>query len=825
MGINGLLTDVRWEWTGTELTANLLAGATVLPVLDPESITVGEFVWIADTGPYEIVGADVDAATFTITPGLSLDVDNGTEVANDVGGQPGRAWVCEVILADADVPIEVPLTIHDLAVMPEGSYNPPVSIVLSDDLERVEDLPGSLPIIDGAYIPDLPPPSSGGGNNIFHQPEPPWPNGEAGHQDNDLWYDTDYPDGITPFIWDADNLIWVDASDPKVDLLDDISSVPVGDTTVGDAVDQGNQNTETSQNALNLAATADGRVSFSDYDPTPEDSTYYVTNPDGSLAKSGKWEILQAALSGGLATLRVGDASMAMANGEFIIVEGLGFPFDGEHPLDSSAATSLTVTSGQLIAGVATLQVTPANPWIVGQIVIVSGLDSTLNGEVTLTAVTGASVSYAVAGAPPDIPSGAMDGTVSLYTVTYGIPNEPNQGIPDAPVGAFGYNTIIQNRVEGSVWFTRTRSRKNYCTNPSFGIDTTGWVGVAAAIARVLPGTLPLAGTHVLQVTNTAAAGDHRAEWAGGAPGRAVLPGETYAVTGFALLVSGDGDGAFASVRFYDAASVLIDEVEGDAVLLSTTDWQELKVSATVPPTAAFMSAINLHNPNPSSVWLADGGMVEIGEYTGRYFDGDFYDAIWGEADPAHPGVKPGLGVPHTTFSTMFGGKIIDVWELTDGGWVSLDFTGLTTSDADAGDLTTGFLPPARLSENSISIGKSKTNSVRVSDAVTAGMFVNIWNNGGLFFVRPASAAQTGFSAHGFVLQDGAVGTAVPVYTWGYNPLCLGQLPGRQFLSATNPGKVSSAVPQTPGQIIQMVGVASDATTVQFTPQSPVLLY
>ena len=159
MGINGLLTDVRWEWTGTEVTADLIAGTTVLPVLDPEAITEGENVWIAETGPYEILEADVDAATFTVTPGLLLDIDSETEVATDIGGQPGRAWVCEVVLADADVPIEVPLTVHDLAVMPEGFYDPPVVIVLSDDLESVENLPGSLPVIDGVYVPpeSLPP--------------------------------------------------------------------------------------------------------------------------------------------------------------------------------------------------------------------------------------------------------------------------------------------------------------------------------------------------------------------------------------------------------------------------------------------------------------------------------------------------------------------------------------------------------------------------------------------------------------------------------------------------------------------------------------------
>lgn len=172
MAINGLLTDVRWEWTGTEVTEDLLVDETILPVLDPQSITEGEIVWVASTGPYEVTETDVDAATLTITPGLTIDVDAGTEVARDIGGQPGQAWVCEVILPDADRPVEVPLTIHDLAVMPEGTYDPPVVILISDDMERVEDLPGSLPIVDGSYLVDIPAPEITDGAAPSSSPTP-----------------------------------------------------------------------------------------------------------------------------------------------------------------------------------------------------------------------------------------------------------------------------------------------------------------------------------------------------------------------------------------------------------------------------------------------------------------------------------------------------------------------------------------------------------------------------------------------------------------------------------------------------------------------------
>jgi hypothetical protein len=82
--------------------------------------------------------------------------------------------VAEVILPDAERPIEVPLTVHDLAVIPEGTYNPPVAIVLSDDLDAVENLPGSLPRVDGSYLlPDsIPVPETTDGEPPTSSPTP-----------------------------------------------------------------------------------------------------------------------------------------------------------------------------------------------------------------------------------------------------------------------------------------------------------------------------------------------------------------------------------------------------------------------------------------------------------------------------------------------------------------------------------------------------------------------------------------------------------------------------------------------------------------------------
>jgi hypothetical protein len=756
MGINGLLTDVRWEWTGTEITEDLLAGATILPVLDPESITVGEFVWIAGTGPYEIIEADIEGALFTIAPGLALDVDAGTEVANDVGGQPGRAWVCEVVLADADRPIEVPLTIHDLAVMPEGIYDPPVTIVLSDDLERVEDLPGSLPVVDGAYIPDLPPPGEAGGNNIFYQPASPWPDGEAGHRDNELWYDTD--DNNKPYLWDTEYQIWVDASDPRVDVLDDPGQLVVGDVTLDQMQSTVTNNYETSQSAQSLASTADGRISMSDYDPTPEDVLYYATDSSGALIRSTSFKIATTQLTSGVVTLTLDPTGgpVTCDAGDWIVITGCGSPYDGDWQLESHV---------------------PEDPQ-----------DDPL----------------------PPIPA----------TITYRVASPDQPLVVLDPLGT-GYNTLLQQRVPGSIWYTRTRNRINLCDNPSFEVDLANWTFIETTAVRLdpVPGPddptnkqSPIAGQYVVELTNSGVAGDHRAQWLGGTLGMEVTEGESFASTCFAIPVSGVNTNCYASLRFYDAADVQVGPViTGLLTDLVVDDWRELRVAGIVPVGATKMGAINLHNPNPGAVWRIDGALVEQGEYTGRYFDGSVYDGRW-------------LGTPDQSSSELIGGKIVSVYELYNGSWMRLDFTGTTTYDANASDLTTGILPPARIGANSIKIEKRFTNSVRVSDTVTAGQFVNIWSNNGLFFVRPAIANEVGKEAHGFVLVTGAPGAAVPVYTEGYNPLCSGLQPGPQFLSPTVAGLASNVVPQKVGRIVQEVGIASDATTLQFNPQRPVLL-
>lgn len=825
MAETGLLLEVRWEYDGTELTEDMLIGETVLPVKDPYAFAQGDLIWTGpeSTGnPNEVESVDTDASTITVLNPLEADYDEGTPLIPDVGGRPSQVWVADVMMPDGDTPIEVPLTVHDLSVMPEGEYDPPVAITLTDDLQTVIDLPGSLPQVPGEYIPpDSLPESS---NTIYRQPDEPWANGTPGMPDNALWYDTD--DNNKQWLWDADNLLWVDASDPRTDVLDNPDDILIndGNATIEDLIDAVSNVNETATSARNLASTADGRVSFSDYDPTPEDISYWQTNADGTLAKGASFEIAQAKLVSGIATLTLGDAGMITPDGGYIVVEGVGAPFDGEWITLDHATTELVITDAELTSGIATVTLASAVPWAVGQQVTISGLDDLLNGAQIIDSVAGNDFTFDVPGSPPDIPGGTMVGTATNYTVRYRIPNEADIGLFAVPDPAIGYNVPLLQRVEGSIWYTRTRARLSHITNPSFEVDLTGWTGVAAALTRIDPvipddetnPDTPIGGNWVAEVANDGTTGDHRAEWPGGAPGMPVQQGETYSATCYAALVSGSGDGAFASIRFYNASDVLIDEVEGPALSLVVDDWIQLEVTADVPVGATKAAPMILHNPNAGAVWRIDGALVEQAEYAGRYFDGDFYDSHWGE---------DGDGTPHASVSVMEGGKIISVYELYDGAWVRLDFTGSTQYDGDASDLTMGTLDPERLADDSVPPDKIKGTPMRVSDAVTAGDFVNVWDNGGLFFVRPAIANVDGKEAHGFVRESGAAGDIVTIYTDGYNDLLTGLAPGTNFLSPSVAGKATRDVPQNAGEFVQQIGAAVNENTIHFNPTSRVLLF
>jgi hypothetical protein len=112
---------------------------------------------------------------------------------------------------------------------------------------------------------------------------------------------------------------------------------------------------------------------------------------------------------------------------------------------------------------------------------------------------------------------------------------------------------------------------------------------------------------------------------------------------------------------------------------------------------------------------------------------------------------------------------------------------------------------------------------VTTSEALAAGDFVNLWNSTGIK-ARKADATVTGKEAHGFVLAAVISGGSASVYMEGFNSQVTGKTVGaRQFLSTTA-GLATETPPAATGNMAQVIGVATSATSISFAPMTPILL-
>lgn len=115
------------------------------------------------------------------------------------------------------------------------------------------------------------------------------------------------------------------------------------------------------------------------------------------------------------------------------------------------------------------------------------------------------------------------------------------------------------------------------------------------------------------------------------------------------------------------------------------------------------------------------------------------------------------------------------------------------------------------------------TASIVSSENLAAGDLVNVWNNAGTANARKADATTSGKEAHGFVLSAVTAPAAATVYFEGTNTAVTGLTPGNQFL-ATTAGTATGTAPSGSGNVVQKVGVATSATTLNFEAQQPVVL-
>lgn len=182
-------------------------------------------------------------------------------------------------------------------------------------------------------------------------------------------------------------------------------------------------------------------------------------------------------------------------------------------------------------------------------------------------------------------------------------------------------------------------------------------------------------------------------------------------------------------------------------------------------------------------------------------------------AESISVGTSAGAGdstkIPHLNASGILDSTIVNSKTSSAGAGDSGKLPALDAS----GRLDTTFMPTG--------IGPD-TASITTSEAISAGDFVNIWSSAG-FKARKADATAAGKHAMGFVLAAFGSGAAATVYFEGTNTAVSGQTPGDVFL-ATTAGGATGTAPSGSGNVVQPIGFATSATSINFNAARSITL-
>lgn len=162
---------------------------------------------------------------------------------------------------------------------------------------------------------------------------------------------------------------------------------------------------------------------------------------------------------------------------------------------------------------------------------------------------------------------------------------------------------------------------------------------------------------------------------------------------------------------------------------------------------------------------------------------------------------------------------------LNASGVLDSSILNAVASSAGAGDAgkTVALDGAGRIDSTMMPVGiGADTASIQASENLAAGDFVNIHNSSGAR-VRKADATTAGKHAHGFVLASVSSGANATVYFEGTNTAATGQTPGDVFLQTTA-GLGGGTAPSSSGNVVQRLGVATSATSVNFEAGTPIVL-
>jgi hypothetical protein len=151
MAERGEVQAVALVAQGSEVDADVAAGSLLLTVTNPVDFDEdGGTLEINDTR-YEYETVDPDSGIVTLTLPLSSAISDGDRVLIISGGKIATDYIAYVSLGDGDE-VEVPIPYAERDLWPEGEYDDPVVVDLSDDLEEILTVPGRIPLRDGGYI-------------------------------------------------------------------------------------------------------------------------------------------------------------------------------------------------------------------------------------------------------------------------------------------------------------------------------------------------------------------------------------------------------------------------------------------------------------------------------------------------------------------------------------------------------------------------------------------------------------------------------------------------------------------------------------------------
>lgn len=159
------------------------------------------------------------------------------------------------------------------------------------------------------------------------------------------------------------------------------------------------------------------------------------------------------------------------------------------------------------------------------------------------------------------------------------------------------------------------------------------------------------------------------------------------------------------------------------------------------------------------------------------------------------------------------------------GGMIEVEAADSSAGAGDAGEVV-ALDSTGRISDTMMPVGiGADTATLPTTDDLSAGDFVNIYDDTSVATIRKADATTSGKEAVGFVLAVTTQPNDAIVYFEGINDQVTGLTVGAmQFLDDTVAGGTTETAPSATGNVVQKLGRAISTTAITFEASNPIEL-